>query len=149
MYSLTINAILGADNLLERMVSFCSNFHRLGEGSSTSRQEHEFLERELIACMRSTIDNIESRARQDKRWLDSSEVRKVLIKGNTLLSSTCFCDSNGYTKNRIRTKFAFIRCTVELNQEVVDLFLLSDFKSRFNDLRRDYVVDVGYSLGNT
>jgi len=78
--------------------------------------------------MRTPIDDIESGAWKDERRLDSSEIRKVLIEGNTLFSSTGFCDGNGYAKDSVCTEFAFVRSAVELNQEVVDLFLLGDFQ---------------------
>lgn len=48
---LTIDAVLGTDNLLEGVISLSADLQRLSETSSTGGQEHELLERELITGM--------------------------------------------------------------------------------------------------
>ena len=45
----TINAVLGADDLLEGVVGLGTNLHGLGEARSTSGKKHELLECELVA----------------------------------------------------------------------------------------------------
>jgi hypothetical protein len=130
------------------MISLCANLHRLGERASTSGQKHELLEREFVASMRSTVDNIESRCWQDERRLDASEVRKVLIKGNSFLRCSSLGNGNRNAKDSVSTQFALVRCTVKLDQEVIDLFLLGDLEARADEFRSDDVVDIGNGLGD-
>jgi len=80
----TVNTVFSTDDFLQCMVSLGTNLHGLGERSSTGGQKHKLLEGELVSSVRSTVDNVECRARQDKRRLDTSEVGKVLIERNTL-----------------------------------------------------------------
>ena len=57
-------------------------------------------------------------------------------------------DSHTDTKNGVSTKFALIRCTVELDQEVIDLLLLGDFKAGLDEFRAKDGVDIRNSFGN-
>jgi len=102
------------------------------------------LECKFVACVRTTIDDVESRARKDERWLDASEISKVLVERDTLLSSTSLSNSNRDAENSVSAKLALIRRSVKLDEEVVDLALRSDRYSRLDELRCDdriYVVD--------
>lgn len=75
----TVDTVLGADDLLERMVGLSSDLHCLSERHSSGRQEHEFLKREFIAGMRAAVDHVECWAGEDVWRLDTSELSKVLV----------------------------------------------------------------------
>lgn len=70
------------------MVGLGSDLHGLAEGASTCWEKHELLESKLVAGMRSTVDNVESRARKNVRRLNTRELSKVLVQRNTLLSGS-------------------------------------------------------------
>ena len=145
----TVNAVFCADNLLQRVVGLRTDLHRLGEGGRTSGEEHELLERELVASVGATVDNIEGRARESEGGLDTGEVSEVLVKRDTLLRGTSLSDGDGNTKNGVSTELALVGGAVELDQEVVDLLLGGDGEAGLDELGRDDVVDVGNGLEDT
>lgn len=66
-----------------------------------------------------------------------------------LLSGTSFRDSHGDTEDGVGTKLALVRGTVQLDQQVINLLLLSDGQTRVDQFLGDDVVDVGNGLGDT
>ena len=145
----TVNAVLGADDLLEGVVGLRTNLHRLREAGGTSGEEHELLERELVAGVRATVDDVESGGGENVGGLDASELSKVLVEGDTLLRRAGLRNGDGDTEDGVGTELALVGGAVELDQEVVDLLLLGDSETRLDELRGDDVVDVGDSLGDT
>ena len=145
----TVDAVLGADDLLEGVVRLRADLHRLSERRRASRHKHELLERELIARMRTAVDDVERRARQDVRRLDAGEVREVLVEGDALLGGAGIGDGNGDAENGVGAELALIGAAVELDQEVVDLLLLRDLEARLDQLGRDRLVDVRDGLEHT
>ena len=123
---LTVNSILGADNLFEGVICLGTDFHGLSERGGAGGQKHELLESKLVSCVGTTVDDVERWAREDKWRLDTSEICEVLVEGDTLLGSTRLGDSDGDTENGVRAELSLVRGTVELDQEVVDLLLLGD-----------------------
>jgi len=99
--------------------------------------------------MRATIDNIEGGGGEDERRLDTSEIGKVLVKGDTLLSSTGLSDCDGHAENSISAELALIRGTIKFDKEIIDIFLVEDGETRLDEFRCDDVVDVGDSLADT
>jgi len=97
----------------------------------------------------STVDDVECGARKDEGGLDTSEIGKVLVEGDTLLSSTRLRNCDGNAEDGVCAEFALVRCAVKFDQEVVDLLLLGDGNSRFDKGRGDNVVDVRDRLGDT
>ena len=73
----------------------------------------------------------------------------MLVEGDALLSSTSFSNRDRNTENGVGTEFALVRRPVELDQEVVDIFLLGDGEASLDKFRGDNVVDIGNSLGYT
>jgi hypothetical protein len=92
--------------------------------------------------MRSTIDDVESRAGEDEGGFDACEIGEVLVQRNTFLSGTGLRDGNGDTENGVSTELAFVGRAVELDEEIIDFFLGSDFQARSSQLRSDDAVDV-------
>lgn len=125
------------------MVSLRSNLYCLSEGGRASGEEHELLESELISGMGSTIDDVESRSRENEGGLDTSEISEVLVEGDTLLSGTGLSDSNGNAEDGVGTKLALVGGTVELDEEIVDFTLRGDGQARFDQLRANYIVNIG------
>jgi len=107
------------------------------------------LESELVAGMRTAIDNVEGRSGEDEGWLDSSKICQVLVEGNTLLGGSSLRYSDGNAKDSIGSKFSFVGGTVELDEEVIDFLLVENGESRLDKFRRNNVVDVGDSFRNT
>jgi hypothetical protein len=79
---------LGVDNLLESVVGFGADLHRLGERGRAGGEEHELLESKLIPGMRATVDDIECRGGEDEGRLDAGEVGEVLVEWDTLHAIT-------------------------------------------------------------
>ena len=69
------------------MVALGTHLHGLGEGASTGRKEHELLESKGITSVFTTVDNVESGARENVRRLDTGELSNVLVEWDTLTIS--------------------------------------------------------------
>ena len=123
-YLPTVNAILGTNDLLESVISLCSDLKGFREGGCTGRKKHKFLEGKLVTGMRATIDNVEGRSRKNVGRLDSRKLGKVLVEGNTLLTSTSLGYSNRYAKDSVGTKLALVRSTIKLDEEIINVLLL-------------------------
>lgn len=145
----TINAVFRADNFLERVVSLCANLHRLREAGRANGEEHELLERKLVACVRATVDNVERGARQHVRWLDARQLCDVLVERDTFLRGTRLSDGDGHTEDRVRAELALVGRAVELLEEVIDLGLLGDDEAGLDEGGGDGVVHVGNGLQDT
>ena len=131
------------------MVGFRTNLHGLSKTRSTSREEHEFLERELIASMRTAVDDVESWARKHIGGLDAGELGQVLVHGYTLLCSASLGDRDGETEDSVSTVFTLVGGTVQFDEKVINLLLLSNLEARLDQRRAEDVVDVCNSLGDT
>jgi hypothetical protein len=140
--ALTVYAILGTDDLFEDVIRLRSDLHGLGERPGARGKDHEFLECKLVSSVRSAVDHVESWGRQNERWLDASEIGKVLVERDTLLSSSSHSGGNRHSKCRIRTKLGLVGRLVELDEEVVDTFLIGYFEIRVGELMRYDVFDV-------
>lgn len=149
VYARTIDAVLGADDLLESVVGLRADLHGLSEAGGTGGEEHEFLERELVASMGSAVDDVESGARENVGGLDTGKLSKVLVEGDALLGGSSLSDSNRNTEDGVSTELALVGSTIELDQEVVDLLLLSDLELGLDELGCDDVVDICDSLEDT
>ena len=146
---LTIDTILGADDLLECMVSFRTDLHSLCEGGCSCRQYHEFLEGKFVSGMRSAVDDVESGARKDIRGLNTSKFREVLVKRDFLFRGTRFSYGNRDTKNGVRAKISFVRGSVKLNEEIINVFLFRNFEVGIDERMGNFIVDIRDCLANT
>jgi len=99
--------------------------------------------------MRSTVDDVECRRREDEGRLDACKVCKVLVERNAFLGSTRLRYSNGNPKDGVGAECALVGGAVELDEEVVDLGLGRDAQAGRDELGADYIVDVGDSLADT
>lgn len=145
----TVNAVFRGDDLLEGVVGLGTDLHSLLEGGCTSGDDHELLERELVAGVRTTVDDVEARGGEDEGGLDTGEVGEVLVERDTLLSGSGLRDGDGYTEDGVSTELALVGGTVELDQEVIDLLLLGDLEASLKDGGCDDVVDVSNGLEDT
>lgn len=107
------------------------------------------MESELVAGVRSTIDDVEGGARKNERRLNASEVGEVLVKRYALLSSSSLCNSNRDSKDSVGAEVAFVSCAVEFDEEIIDVLLRRDVQARLDQLGSDDVVDVGDSFAYT
>ena len=71
------------------------------------------------------------------------------IESSHLFSGTGFRDGHGDTENGVGTQLALVRGTVQLDQQVIDLLLLSNSQTRVDQFLGDDVVDVGNGLEHT
>lgn len=131
------------------MICFCTDLHGFSEGGSTSGKEHEFLKGKLVSCVRATVDNIEGRAGENIRRLDTRELGEVLVERNTLLTSAGLSNSDGNTEDGVGTKFSLVGSAIKLDEEVINILLLGHSEAALNEGRGDDVVNVVDSLGNT
>jgi hypothetical protein len=131
------------------MVSFRTDFHSLCEGSCSGRQDHEFLESKFVSSMRSTVDDVEGGAREDVRGLNTRKLGEVLVKRDFLFSGTRFSYGNRDTKNGVRAKISFVRGSVKLNEEIINVFLFRNFEVGIDERRGNVIVDVRDCLANT
>lgn len=98
--------------------------------------------------MRATVDDVEGGGGEDIGGLDTSELGKVLVKGNTLLARTSFSNCDRDAKDGIGTEFTLVGRTVKLNEEIIDILLLCHGKTTLDKSGSDDIVDVLYGLGN-
>lgn len=131
------------------MVDLRADLERFREAGCTGREEHEFLESELVAGMGSAVDDVEAGEREDERWLDAGKVSKVLVERDTLLSGTSLSDRNRDPEDCVGAEFALIRGSVEFDKEVIDFLLLGHLQTRLDESRGDDIVNVGDSLADT
>jgi len=61
------------------MICLGTNLHRFRETCSSSGKKHELLEGEAIIGVRTTVDDIESWAREDEWRLDASKISEVTV----------------------------------------------------------------------
>ena len=146
---LTVDTVFCTDNLLKSVIRLGADFHRFRKACRTSGEEHEFLEGELVPCVRAAIDDIKRRGRKHIWRLDARQLRKMLVQRNALLGSSSFRNCDGHTEDGVGTELALVWCAIELDQEVINLLLLRHFEPGLDQCGRDRVVDVGNGLGDT
>ena len=83
------------------MIRLSADLHRFSEGRGTSWKEHELLECELVSGMGATINDVESRGRENEWRFDASEIGKMLVERNALFGCGCLCYSDRNTKDGI------------------------------------------------
>lgn len=131
------------------MVDLGTDLHGLGESLSASGDNHELLERELVAGVRATVNDVHGRGRENVRGLDASKLGKVGVKGNTLLAGAGLGDGHRNTEDGVSAELALVGGAVELDEEVVNFLLRGDGDAGLDELRADDLVDVLDSLGDT
>jgi len=131
------------------VVRFRANLHCLRETGGTSGEEHELLESKLVTGMGTAVDDVECGARQNIGGFDTSKLGKMLVYRDALLCSTSLYSSDGNTEDSVSTELALVWSAVELDEEVVDLFLLCNLEARLDELRAEDGVDIVNSLKDT
>ena len=146
---LTVNSVLLVDDLLEVVVGLGTHLHGLGERLGAGGQDHELLESQGVTSVGSSVDDVERRGGQGERSLDAGDLGQVLVQGDTLLGGTGLADGHRDTEDGVGSQLALVGGSVELDEEVVDLLLLSDLETRPDEGLGDDVVDVRDGLGDT
>ena len=142
-------AVLLGDDLLEDVVGLRAHLHGLGEGRSTSGEEHELLEGKRVASVLTTVDDVEGGAGEDVGGLDAGELSEVSIEGEALVGGGSLGDGHGDTKDGVGAELALVVGAIKLVQEVVDLLLGSDGELGVDQSGGNDGVDVLNSLGDT
>jgi len=99
--------------------------------------------------MGTTVDDVERRSWKDVGRFDASELGQVLVQGDILLDSSSLCDGNTDAENGVGSQLTLVRGTIELDEEVIDVFLGGDLKARLDQLRGNNIIDVGDGFRNT
>merc|ERR1719310_173629 len=107
------------------MVDFASNADRLLEAISAQGDDKVFLESELVACMGSAVDDVETRHGEDNRITVSSEVANVLVQWNSLRHSCCLARCQRHAKNRVCSQLTFVWGAVKLLHLVIQCLLIN------------------------
>merc|ERR1719343_1912639 len=81
--------------------------HRLGEGRSSGRENHELLHGKSVSGVGSTVDDVERRNGKHELGV-SSKLREVLVQRNLLLGRACFAHGHGNGENRIGTQLSLV-----------------------------------------
>ena len=98
--------------------------------------------------MRSTVDDVEGRAGKNEGRFDAGKVSEVLVQGNTLLCSGSLRDGNRDTENGISTKPGFVWGAIELDEEIIYLFLRGDRQLSANQFSGNFAIDVRNSFAD-
>jgi hypothetical protein len=69
------------------VVGLGTHLDGLGERGSTSGEDHELLESKSVTSVGTTVDNVEGRAGEDVRGLDTGEGSDPLVERDTLTVS--------------------------------------------------------------
>lgn len=110
---------------------------------------HELLEGEATASVRSAVENVLEGDRQNIGLLGTGEVRDVSIQGNTLLGSTSLGDGQANTEDGIGTQVDLVGGSVKLDEELVNLALILNVDILLNYGRSDSLVDILNGLQDT
>merc|ERR1712100_275470 len=105
------------------MVAFTSYAHRLLETIGTYRDDEVFLERQFVASVRPTIDDIEAWHRQDHGARVASKVCKMLVQRNTLARGCRLRRCHGYSKNSVCAQMRLIRGSVKFAHGLIKYVL--------------------------
>lgn len=151
------------------MVSLSTHLHGLLKVLGASGQEHELLESEGVAGVGATVDDVESRAREDEVTSGAGKVGKVLVERNTLylasrsaskhevetageaclLGGSSLGHGHRDTENGVGTELALVGSTIKLDQEVINGLLVGDVEVLLDESGGNDIVDVGNSLVDT
>src|SRR5450756_666802 len=126
---------LGLQHGLERVVDLDAGAQRLAVGARTDRRDHELLDVHVRVRVRTTVEDVHHRDRQDVRVraADVAEERQVRTVSGGL------GNRHRDTENRVGAQVALVRGAVELDQRLVDEPLLGGFEP--DDLGGDLVHD--------
>jgi hypothetical protein len=131
------------------VVRLSADLHRVCEGLGAGGEEHELLERELVAGVATTVDDVERGDGERVRRLDTSELGKVLVERDAFLGSASLGNGDGDAEDGVGTELAFVWGAVELDEEIINLRLVGNLEVGLDQLGADDIVDVGDGLGDT
>ena len=101
--------------------------------------------------MRAAVDHIEHGNGHDALGISlASEVRKVLPERYSRRRCASLCDRKRHAKDSVGTKIALVLCSIELEHEIVDSFLICERdRAERLDFGSDNIVDVAHSAEHT
>lgn len=94
--------------------------------------------------MRTAVQHILERDRQDVWLLGAGKVRNMGVEGDTLLSSAGLRNGQTDPEDGVGTEFRLVRGPVELVQELIDLRLILDIDAVLDDRGANGFIDILY-----
>ena len=139
-----ILAVLLLDDGLQVVVDFGAHLHRLLEGGSADRQDHELLHGELVTGVGTTVDDVESRHREHQLAV-TGEVGDVLVERHVLFGGASLGDGHGNREHGVGAELALVVRAIEvLAHEVIDRLLVARILT--DERRGDDFVQVLHGL---
>mmetsp|Transcript_35776 Transcript_35776/g.82841 ORF Transcript_35776/g.82841 Transcript_35776/m.82841 type:complete len:509 (-) Transcript_35776:20-1546(-) len=139
---------LPLDDSLEVMEDLTSHAHRLTERLRTSRNHEELLERELVARVLATVNDIEARDwHRELAAVVASKVRVVLEQWDLLSTSAGLGHGERRAEDGVGAEVALVRGAIEIDHEVVNALLVTRILA--DKSRGDGVVHVPNSAKDT
>ena len=130
-------------NLFQSMKDLGAAAKRFAESRQTGRDNHEFLDVEVVVGMSAAVHNVHHRNGQRKA-VDAAE---ITIQRKSAFFSSCACYRQGNSQNGVGAEAGLIRGAVELDHGAVNFRLLAGVVT--DNFIADFVVDVGNGLKNT
>ena len=106
-------------HLLQRVIDLGADAEPLGERVGAGRDDHELLEVDRVRRVRAAVDHVQHRHRQ-RRGVGPAEVRPQRRVAGCGLGG-----GEGDAENRVRAEAALVRGPVELDQRLVECFLVA------------------------
>ncbi|KAL2290733.1 hypothetical protein FJTKL_14732 [Diaporthe vaccinii] len=142
-------AVLLLGQALQLLVDLSTPAQGLGEGRSVGGDDHELLEGQAATGVRTAVEDVHERNRQDVGLLGSGEVGDVSVQRDALLSGTGLGNSQGDTEDGVGAELGLVGGAIQLDQEVVDGSLVLDVQAGLDQLGGDDCVDVLDGLQDT
>jgi len=132
---------LGLDDSFEVVVDLCAHAHGFSEGGGTSGEDHELLHGQLVASVGSTVDDVESRHRQDHVGA-ASQGGNVFVEGDSELCSTSLAGSERDSENSVGTELVLVGSSVKLEHEVINGSLVGHLEAALDERRSNHLIDI-------
>ena len=103
-----VRSVALSDDFLQRLVDFRRHTHGFAEVRGADRENHEFLEGQSVAAVRSAVDDVE---RGDGKMMGLDRVvskrSDVVVQRHVRCSSSGTADSHGHSKNTVSSQLGF------------------------------------------
>ena len=130
------------DDLFESMKDFGAVAHRFLKRRSPCRNNHEFLQVEVVVGVRTAVDDVHHRHRK----LHGTHAAEIAVKGEPRLFGRSARHGHRDGENGVRAEAGLIVRTVQLDHRSVDEFLIARFEPQ--DRVGDFAVHVHHGLQN-
>ena len=116
---------------------------RFREGGGPDRDDHEFLDVEVVVRVRPPVDDVHER---DGKGL-GARAAEVPVEGQGVRLGGRFRDRDRYAEHRVRAQVLLVRGAVQPDQELVQIGLI--VRVLAHEMPRDRLVDVRDRLGDS